>query len=92
LRDRGQWFVDLGSAAAPDEWFDSRLALDYAGITTNGATGDEAYLTELFKTLAENSARWEPLFAPATYDATRRALRSLEIASARERFGYSKEE
>jgi hypothetical protein len=92
VRDRDQWFVDVGSAAEPNEWFDARFVLDHIGVTAETVVADEAHPAGLFEILAATASRWEPLFTTAMYRATRSALKSKEVASARERFGYPSEE
>lgn len=86
--DRGQWFVEIGSSAAPDEWFDARLVLSEIGIPPVAGTGtDEVALESLCKLLAEIAPRWEVLFLRSAFATARRLLRAREIESARERFG-----
>lgn len=87
VNDRGQWFVELGSAAAPDEWFDARLVLDEIGARSGGVGTDEMALQSLCRLLTETAPRWEVLFLRATFAVARRSLRERQIQSARERFG-----
>jgi hypothetical protein len=92
VRDHDQWFVDVGSATDPNEWFDARFVLDHIGVSTDTVTSDKTGPAGLLESLAATASRWEPLFTTAMYRATRSALRSKEIASARERFGYPPED
>jgi hypothetical protein len=85
VNDRGLWFVEIGSAAAPDEWFDARLVLMEIGDSPEIETDYES-LTRLVRQLAETSPKWEVLFLAATFATARASLRSREIASAAERF------
>jgi hypothetical protein len=87
VNDRGQWFVELGSAAAPDEWFDARLVLNEIDAKPPDEGTDEAALEALCTLLAETSPRWEVLFLGATFTTARRSLRKREIELAREQFG-----
>lgn len=87
INDRGQWFVDVGSASAPDEWFDARLVLDEIGASSSAAGTDEIALESLCKVLMETAPRWEVLFLRTTFPVARRSLREREIKSARDRFG-----
>lgn len=87
LNDRGQWFVEIGSSAAPEEWFDARLVLNEIGITPVHTSTDQAALETLCKLLADTAPHWEVLFLSTTFSTARRSLRAREIKSARERFG-----
>ena len=88
INDRGLWFVEIGSTVALEEWFDARLVLMEVGSNSEIGTDYES-LTLLCGLLAETSAKWELLFLPTTFGAARAALRSREIASATERFGFT---
>ncbi len=87
VRDRGQWFIEL-RAVRSDEWFDSRLVLNLAGITERWfpPTGQET-LQELAEHVIGFLPKWEPLFRPDAYPQTKRDLNERERISARERFG-----
>lgn len=87
LNDRGQWFVEFGSAAAPDEWFDARLVLKEIDAKPQDDGTDERALESLCKLLTDTAPRWEVLFLRATFATARRSLRAREIELAREQFG-----
>lgn len=91
LNDRGQWFVEIGSSAAPEEWFDARLVLSEIGDTEINVTTDQDSVEALCRLLAKTGPRWESLFLQSTFAAARSSLRAREIASARDRFGPSPE-
>lgn len=86
LNDRGQWFIEIGSLAAPEEWFDARLVLSEIGASGVQET-DEAALESLCKVLAGTASQWEVLFLQSTFATARRSLRAREIDLAREQFG-----
>lgn len=88
VNDRGLWFVEIGSTAAPEEWFDARLVLMEIGSNREMGTNNES-LTRLCGLLAETAPKWEVLFLPKTFATARASLRYREIASAAERFGLT---
>lgn len=89
VKERGQWFVDVGSSAAPEEWFDARLVLDEIGATHEEAGTDEVALGALCNVLARTAAQWEVLFLRSTFATARKSLRTRQIASAKEQFGLT---
>jgi hypothetical protein len=89
LRERGQWFVDVGCVNHAGEWFDIRTVFRALGeATTDVPPEDDAGLAQFIREIAKQSPRWEAGFHKNKYPTLRRQLRALEIASARERFGY----
>ena len=89
VNDRGLWFIEIGSSAAPDEWFDARLVLMEVGVGQVETATDSASFEVLCDLLAETASKWEVLFLSTTFSTARRSLRSREIASATERFGLT---
>jgi hypothetical protein len=87
VNDRGQWFVEIGSSADPEEWFDARLVLAEVGSTEAISGTDDIVLKSLCELLAETAPMWEVLFLSSTFTTARKSLRSREVASARERSG-----
>jgi hypothetical protein len=87
VNDRGQWFVEVGSVAAPDEWFDARLVLDEVRAGAREGGTDEKALESVCRALIETAPRWELLFLRATFPTARRLLREREIQLARSEFG-----
>jgi hypothetical protein len=85
VNDRGLWFIEIGSMAAPEEWFDARLVLKEIGSNPEMGTNYQS-LARLCGLLAETAPKWELLFLPTTFATARASLRSREIASATERF------
>lgn len=86
LNDRGQWFVEIGSEAAQEEWFDARLVLAEIGAAPCMGT-DEAALEQLCRLLVDTAPRWEVLFLTATFATARKLLRARETDTARQQFG-----
>jgi hypothetical protein len=89
VNDRGLWFVEIGSTAAPEEWFDARLVLMEIGCSQAEMRTDYQSLKDLCERLAETASKWEVLFLPTTFATARRSLRSRENASAAEHFDLS---
>ena len=89
VNDRGLWFVEIGSIAAPENWFDSRLVLSEIGNDQAEASTDGISLTRLCELLATTAPKWELLFLSTTFFTARKSLRSREAASAAERFGLT---
>jgi hypothetical protein len=85
--DRGDWFVEIGSLASPDEWFDARLVLQELGVAAIEMGVDYGSLKRLCSQLAAASSEWEPLFQRANFAEARPSFRAREIAQARELFG-----
>lgn len=89
VRDRLQWFIEMARKGEVIEWFDHRMVLGLADVSaTREPPMDVAGLTAMCVSVAEASHAWEPLFVESQYLETRRRLRVLKAASARERFGY----
>lgn len=86
VNDRGLWFIEIGSAAATEEWFDARLVLMEVGVGQGETAPDYASLEVLCELLAEMAPKWEVLFHSTTFATARRSLRSRQMASATERF------
>jgi hypothetical protein len=86
VSDRCEWFVELGSAAAPDEWFDARLVLREIGAEPPDGV-DGAALESLCKLLTAMAPQWELLFSRSTFAVARPSLRKRQIALAKELFG-----
>ena len=40
VNERGQWFVEIGSSSAPEEWFDARLVLSEIGVSAPQGTSE----------------------------------------------------
>jgi hypothetical protein len=87
LNDRGQWFVEVGSEAAPDEWFDARVVLDEVGVSRRERGTTEVALESVCNALVATAPRWELLFLRTTFPTARRLLREREIQLARSEFG-----
>ena len=89
IRERGLWFVEIGSTKDPREWFDARLILRLLRDTVDySAPLDDNALSRLLLALGQAVDKWEILFHDSVYPTTRAELKSLERASAQERFGY----
>jgi hypothetical protein len=88
-KERGLWFVEIGSVVTPDEFFDARQVLAEIGAANfaDDATDKEA-LRALCTCLAEHAARWELLFAASAFHTARRALRERQIEAARQIWAF----
>jgi hypothetical protein len=88
IREKGEWFADVGFGADPPEHFDMSIVMRAVGGEHPVPFDTRLSLATCATFVAANASRWEPLFTHERYDSTRQELRSLEIASAKERFGY----
>jgi hypothetical protein len=88
IKERDKWFAQMGSIEDPNENFDMHIVLRAIGAESMIVPDTHDSLGALCKILATTAPEWEPLFVSDRYSETKKILHSLEIASARERFGF----
>jgi len=90
VRDRGQVFVDIGSAAEPDVWFDSAVVMDALGLSKSGGFGSrdvESVVTGLLGFLKSVWPELTAMFDVRHFAATKRRLSQLQEERAAKRWG-----
>lgn len=90
IRERRQFFLDIGCVAEPDTWFDSAVVFDYLGLSSNGGFHgrEEASIRKMCEFVV---VMWKELvlaFAPTSFNKTKKDLEALRDRRAAHLFGF----
>jgi len=88
IRERNEWFADVGSTLNDGEQFDISIVMRAVRGQSPLPPSTRASIENLVSCLTRAASGWEPLFGREHFHETCEMIRSFEIASARERFGY----
>lgn len=90
VRERGQLFVDFGSAAEPAVWFDSSVVMDALALRGGDgwhSTEAKATLADVAGFIATHEARLAEMFGPATFKESKQRLLAVRERQSVERWG-----
>jgi hypothetical protein len=90
IRERRQFFLDIGSVAEPETWFDSAVVFDYLGLSAKGGFHgrEEASLRKMCEFVV---VMWEELvrlFAPTSFTNTKKDLEAVRDRRAGHLFDF----
>ncbi|MBI4502415.1 MAG: hypothetical protein HY700_14795 [Gemmatimonadetes bacterium] len=91
VRERSYLFVDFGSTAEPNTWFDSAVVLDHLGLSEDAGFHDrrvQHVLAGLASLLKSFGTELFSLFVSSNFNVTKSGLSELQKSRAARRLGY----